>query len=126
MLQRFEFHAFIDDHQHDGGKHDRFSHRAGCPDEQQHHDHDAVHLQPVTGHRTGGATSPRAVGSAQKITSMNPTFTIDEDVIRRLVLRRDREDFGHQRSRQGHTSPRFWRQLVDLVQEPVWFVSRAR
>ncbi len=57
---------------------------------------------------------------------MNPTFTIDEDVIRRLVLRRDREDFSHQRSRQGHTSPRFWRQLVDLVQEPVWFVSRAR
>jgi hypothetical protein len=58
---------------------------------------------------------------------MNHTFTIDEDIIRRLVLRRDREEQDHKhRPRSGQLTPGFWRGLHEVASEPTWLASRAR
>jgi hypothetical protein len=60
---------------------------------------------------------------------MNSTFTVNEDIVRRLVLRHDAEEREPRRSRHGLVSTRFWRELIDLAHQPnqsSGFVSRAR
>ena len=57
---------------------------------------------------------------------MNRIFTLNEDIIRRLVLRRERDEREHERSRHGYVSLHFWRGLSGLVHESPWFASRAR
>jgi hypothetical protein len=55
---------------------------------------------------------------------MNRTFTIDEDIIRRLILRREQDERGHERARAGHSTFRLWRGLLGTFTPEV--TPRAR
>jgi len=48
---------------------------------------------------------------------MHRPFTIDEDIIRRLILRRDLEEKKHAQDRAGRFSLRLWRGLASLGHE---------
>lgn len=45
---------------------------------------------------------------------MNRTFTIDEDIIRRLALRRDQDERAHEHVRHSHPTNRLMRGLLGV------------
>jgi hypothetical protein len=55
---------------------------------------------------------------------MNRTFTIDEDIIRRLTLRRDLEERAHEHVRHSHSTNRLMRGLLGIFQTDI--TPRAR
>ena len=48
---------------------------------------------------------------------MTRPFTIDEEIIRRLILRRDSEEQKHAQDRSGRFSFRLWRGIASLGHE---------
>jgi hypothetical protein len=53
-------------------------------------------------------------------------FTVDEDVIRRLLLRRDRDEQKHAQNRHGRFPFRLWRGIAGVDYEPPKFPLRGR
>ena len=55
---------------------------------------------------------------------MNRTFTIDEDIIRRLILRREQDQSAHEHVRHSRTTNRLMRGLLGFMSPEV--TPRAR
>jgi len=55
---------------------------------------------------------------------MNRTFTIDEDIIRRLTLRRELDERAHEHARHSHNTHRLMRGLLGVLHREI--VPRAR
>ncbi len=56
---------------------------------------------------------------------MTRPFTIDAEIVRRLILRRDSEEQKHAQDRSGRFSFRLWRGIASLGHEsPVPRISR--
>lgn len=55
---------------------------------------------------------------------MNRTFTINEDIIRRLTLRRELDERAHEHVRHSHSTNRLMRGLLGVLHQEI--VPRAR